>query len=217
MSAGGRPMRLALMSSCTRTSPRASDREQSWLSDGKRPPPSFGSSSWPTRARRRARLFRLNLCKFKRILFWNVRLAHVGLARPETHTWPNLNFESDIIPIHASLTFTFYPPPSTLFHLPTHYPLQTHSLEFPSTMSSISLKVELPAHSHSFRVQVPESSSIANIKSEIFKSCPGGPKVEGQRLIYAGRLLHDDEQIRDIWPVSCPHTTRAIAECATGC
>ena len=69
-------------------------------------------------------------------------------------------------------------------------------------MSNISLKVELPAHSHSFQVQVPESASIANIKSQISKFCPGGPKVEGQRLIYAGRLLCDDEQIQDIWPVS---------------
>jgi len=73
-------------------------------------------------------------------------------------------------------------------------------------MSCISLKVELPAHSHSFQVQVPDSSSVANIKSEISKSCPGGPKVEGQRLIYAGRLLRDDEQIQDIWPVSFPPT-----------
>jgi len=78
-------------------------------------------------------------------------------------------------------------------------------------MSCISLKVELPAHSHSFQVQVPDSSSVANIKSEISKSCPGEPKVEGQRLIYAGRLLRDDEQVQDIWPVSSLHTTRAIA------
>lgn len=82
-------------------------------------------------------------------------------------------------------------------------------------MSCISLKVELPAHSHSFQVQVPESSSIANIKSEISKSCPGGPKVEGQRLIYAGRLLRDDEQAQDIWPVSSLHMTRAIVERVT--
>ncbi|KAF9651222.1 hypothetical protein BDM02DRAFT_3091734 [Thelephora ganbajun] len=67
-------------------------------------------------------------------------------------------------------------------------------------MANISLKVELPAHSHSFQVHVPESASIGNIKSEISKSCPGGPKVEGQRLIYAGRLLRDDEQVQDIWP-----------------
>ena len=72
-------------------------------------------------------------------------------------------------------------------------------------MSNVSLKIELPAHSHSFDVQVPESASIANIKSEISKSCPGGPKEEGQRLIYAGRLLRDDERIQDIWPVSSTH------------
>ena len=78
-------------------------------------------------------------------------------------------------------------------------------------MSNVSLKIELPAHSHSFDVQVPESASIANIKSEISKSCPGGPKVEGQRLIYAGRLLRDDERIQDIWPVSSTHTTRPVA------
>lgn len=82
-------------------------------------------------------------------------------------------------------------------------------------MSNISLKVELPAHSHSFQVQVAESASIANIKSEISKSCPGGPRVEGQRLIYAGRLLRDDENIQDIWPVSPSHTTFAVIECTT--
>lgn len=79
-------------------------------------------------------------------------------------------------------------------------------------MSNISLKVELPAHAHSFQVQVAESASIANIKSEISKSCPGEPRVEGQRLIYAGRLLRDDEQIQDIWPVSPSHTSFTIVE-----
>lgn len=74
-------------------------------------------------------------------------------------------------------------------------------------MTDISLNVELPAHSHSFQVQVSESASIANIKFEISKSCPGEPKVEGQRLIYAGRLLRDDENIQDIWPVSTSHAT----------
>ena len=83
-------------------------------------------------------------------------------------------------------------------------------------MSNISLTVELPAHSHSFQVQVPESASISNVKSEISKSCPGGPKVEGQRLIYAGRLLRDDEWIQDIWPVSSTHTTRPVAGRTTG-
>ena len=84
-------------------------------------------------------------------------------------------------------------------------------------MSNISLNVELPAHSHSFQVQVPESASIENIKSEISKSCPGEPKVEGQRLIYAGRLLRDDEQIQDIWPVSSIHTRLADARWTAGC
>lgn len=81
-------------------------------------------------------------------------------------------------------------------------------------MSNISLNVELPAHSHSFQLQVPESASIANIKSEISKSCPGEPKVEGQRLIYAGRLLRDDEFVQDIWPVSV--LTRLVASRVIG-
>lgn len=76
-------------------------------------------------------------------------------------------------------------------------------------MANISLNVELPAHSHSFQVQVPESASISDIKSQISRSCPGEPKVDGQRLIYAGRLLRDDESIQDIWPVSSLHTTLA--------
>lgn len=83
-------------------------------------------------------------------------------------------------------------------------------------MSNISLKVELPGHSHSFQVQVPESASIENIKSEISKSCPGEPRVDGQRLVYAGRVLHNEELIQDIWPVSPPHTGRVVAEWTAG-
>jgi Ubiquitin family len=68
-------------------------------------------------------------------------------------------------------------------------------------MSNISIRVELPGHHHSFLLEVPNASTIHNIKTEIAKTCPGGPRIEGQRLIYGGRLLRDDEHVRDISPV----------------
>ena len=76
-------------------------------------------------------------------------------------------------------------------------------------MDNVLFNIKLVPHYYSFQVQVPRSASIANIKSEISKSCPGGPKAEGQSLIYDGRHLPDDQYIQDIWPVSNPpHDSR---------
>lgn len=69
-------------------------------------------------------------------------------------------------------------------------------------MSNISVRVELPGHSHSFIVEVSPISSVGQIKAEISKRCVGGPRVEGMRLIYGGRLLKDEEMIQEIWVVS---------------
>jgi len=66
-------------------------------------------------------------------------------------------------------------------------------------MSSIDLRVELPAFSQSFQIQVPLSSSVLNVKEEVKRKCPGAPQVEGQRLIWRGRFLKDDEKVTDIW------------------
>ncbi|RPD66720.1 hypothetical protein L226DRAFT_565512 [Lentinus tigrinus ALCF2SS1-7] len=64
---------------------------------------------------------------------------------------------------------------------------------------SSSVRVELPAYSHSFEVQVSPSSTIRDVKHEIAKVCPGSPNPAGQRLIWRGRFLKDNEKVEDVW------------------
>jgi len=66
-------------------------------------------------------------------------------------------------------------------------------------MSSLDLRVELPTHSLSFHVQVSPSSTIRDVKGRIEATCPGKPRVDGQRVIWRGRFLKDDEMVQDIW------------------
>ncbi|KAF9263541.1 hypothetical protein L218DRAFT_901729 [Marasmius fiardii PR-910] len=66
-------------------------------------------------------------------------------------------------------------------------------------MSTVQLRVELPTYAHSFTIQVPDISTIRDVKQEIFLNCPGGPQVTGQRLIWRGRYLTDDEKLEDLW------------------
>ncbi|TRM67938.1 hypothetical protein BD626DRAFT_424429 [Schizophyllum amplum] len=66
-------------------------------------------------------------------------------------------------------------------------------------MSTVALRVELPAYSHSFQVHVLPSASVQELKNEIARTCAGTPRVEGQRLICRGRALEDHERIEDIW------------------
>ncbi|KAH8988617.1 hypothetical protein EDB92DRAFT_1947979 [Lactarius akahatsu] len=57
----------------------------------------------------------------------------------------------------------------------------------------------LPTYSHSFHVSVPSTGTINDLKREIEKACPGNPRMHGQRLIWQGRVLSDDEKMLDIW------------------
>ncbi|KAI0677016.1 hypothetical protein C8Q78DRAFT_60528 [Trametes maxima] len=75
-------------------------------------------------------------------------------------------------------------------------------------MSSAPLRVELPAYSHSFQVQVQPASTIRDVKLEIASVCPGAPTPEGQRLIFKGRLLKDDERVEDVW--KSPDDSRVV-------
>jgi len=68
-------------------------------------------------------------------------------------------------------------------------------------MSVVELRVELPSYSHSFIIQVPVSYTILDVKGEIFRACVGAPRADGQRIIWRGRLLRDDEKVEDIWKV----------------
>lgn len=71
----------------------------------------------------------------------------------------------------------------------------------PGPMSLVQLRIELPTYAHSFIIQVPISCNILDVKQEISRECPGGPRVEGQRLICRGRYLVDHEKVEDIWKV----------------
>lgn len=66
-------------------------------------------------------------------------------------------------------------------------------------MSLVELRVEVPAYSRSFQVQVQAHWSIRDIKEEIKRACLGGPQVDGQRVIWRGRILRDEERVSDIW------------------
>jgi len=66
------------------------------------------------------------------------------------------------------------------------------------------IRVDLPSYSRSFVVHVQPSCSIINVKQEIYRICPGQPRPDGQRLIWRGRVLSDDENIDNLWKVCFP-------------
>lgn len=68
-------------------------------------------------------------------------------------------------------------------------------------MSLIDIRVELPAFSRTLTVQVPDSSTILDVKREIYRVCVGAPRVEGQRIIWRGRSLVDSESVKELWQV----------------
>ena len=68
-------------------------------------------------------------------------------------------------------------------------------------MPPSTLRVELPAYSRSFQVPVCPSATIHDVKREITKACPGSPSPEGQRLVWRGRFLKDEEKVEDVWKV----------------
>ena len=68
-------------------------------------------------------------------------------------------------------------------------------------MSLVDIHVELPQRSVSFSIKVAGSCTVLQIKEHIARQCPGEPRVDGQRLIYKGRILTDSESIADLWQV----------------
>ncbi|KAA1466258.1 hypothetical protein DENSPDRAFT_831044 [Dentipellis sp. KUC8613] len=73
-------------------------------------------------------------------------------------------------------------------------------------MSLVQFRIELPSYSYSFHIKVPHSSTIPEVKHEIFLRCPGGPRVEGQRLVWRGRFLRDEERLDNIVTPGSSHT-----------
>lgn len=84
------------------------------------------------------------------------------------------------------------------FLLPALFP-PCHPLFYP--MSAVTIRVELPSFAHSFQIQADASWSIKDVKAEIQRSCTGTPRADGQRLIWRGRFLKDEEYVKDIWKV----------------
>ena len=72
--------------------------------------------------------------------------------------------------------------------------------------SLVPVTVEHPQYTQTFTVRVPPAGTVNDIKHEISQTCPGHPKVEGQRLISKGRILDDGERVESLWTVSsfCP-------------
>ncbi|KAG2077568.1 hypothetical protein BDR04DRAFT_1088643 [Suillus decipiens] len=67
------------------------------------------------------------------------------------------------------------------------------------TESLVAVRVELPTYSLSFKIEVPISATVIDVKHAISASCAGQPHVGGQRIIWRGRYLADQEKISDIW------------------
>ncbi|KAG6832941.1 hypothetical protein H0H92_004825 [Tricholoma furcatifolium] len=66
-------------------------------------------------------------------------------------------------------------------------------------MSLVQVRVELPAYAHSFTIQVALNSTVGDVKQEIYNTCPGRPRVNGQRIIWRGRYLFDHEKVDELW------------------
>jgi hypothetical protein len=81
----------------------------------------------------------------------------------------------------------------------------SHHLAPPTTTmteSLVAVRVELPTYSLSFSIQVHICATVLDVKHAISASCTGQPRVEGQRIIWRGRYLEDQEKISDIWKVT---------------
>lgn len=74
-------------------------------------------------------------------------------------------------------------------------------------MSLVDIIVEVPSYSYKLSVGVPIASTIREVKQEIERHCPGGPRTDKQRLIALGRELADDERIESIWKACLSYLT----------
>ncbi|KIK65403.1 hypothetical protein GYMLUDRAFT_219407 [Collybiopsis luxurians FD-317 M1] len=81
-----------------------------------------------------------------------------------------------------------------------------------SESSATSIHVELPAYGYSFVVNVPSdpSSSVLSIKEAISVLCPGYPASDGQRIIWRGRVLRNEEKIENLWPNNGEEVKRIV-------
>jgi hypothetical protein len=59
-----------------------------------------------------------------------------------------------------------------------------------------------PTHTKApLTLAVPPGARVADLKTAIAAQCPGQPKPNGQRIIWKGRIVVDEEVVGDIWKV----------------
>ncbi|KAG9127485.1 hypothetical protein FRC07_013163 [Ceratobasidium sp. 392] len=57
-----------------------------------------------------------------------------------------------------------------------------------------------PTHTKApLTLAVPPGAKVADLKTAIAERCPGQPKPNGQRIIWNGRIVVDEEVVGDIW------------------
>ncbi|KAJ4472346.1 hypothetical protein J3R30DRAFT_3298632 [Lentinula aciculospora] len=78
--------------------------------------------------------------------------------------------------------------------------------------TTIPILIELPAYGYTFTVILPssEANNVLSIKEAIFRTCPGNPRVDGQRIIWRGRVLDNVETVADLWPESNDDLRRIV-------
>ncbi|TFY80814.1 hypothetical protein EWM64_g3194 [Hericium alpestre] len=65
-------------------------------------------------------------------------------------------------------------------------------------MTLTRIRIELPSYSYSLELLTPDEYTILKLKSLIFTAVQGGPRADGQRIIWQGRILADTVVIRDL-------------------
>ncbi|KAG9019008.1 hypothetical protein FRB90_007388 [Tulasnella sp. 427] len=68
----------------------------------------------------------------------------------------------------------------------------------PPTKSHPLITVILPSRSITFKVPINPSATVNDLKNVIHDSCPGRPAQSGQRIIWKGRFLKDEEVVEDV-------------------
>ncbi|KAG9317608.1 hypothetical protein JVU11DRAFT_1817 [Chiua virens] len=68
------------------------------------------------------------------------------------------------------------------------------------SVPTVVIRVELPAYSSSFDIQVFEGATVLDVKQAISTVCIGHPRPDGQRVIWRGRSLDEQEKISELWP-----------------
>lgn len=84
------------------------------------------------------------------------------------------------------------PPPASSVR-PPH-----HSFGSAATDGSAAITVVLPSQSITLRLNVTAATTVQQLKKLIQDECPGKPAPTGQRLIWKGRFLRDEETLDEV-------------------